>query len=99
MKIKINKDKIKEFLFKAAWVSAKHAFFACLILFFLAFFLGVLLFLKCNAIIKAEDLGNIQESFSLNRKIYEDIMTARQQDENRYETADSKEYSNPFLKP
>ena len=96
--MKIEKEKIKNFLFKVFWLTARHAFFACLVLFLVAFFFGVWLFNKCNIITKTENLEGIQETFLLNNKVYKDVLNSWQESENRYEQADYKEYINPFLK-
>ncbi|KPJ55062.1 hypothetical protein AMJ47_02115 [Parcubacteria bacterium DG_72] len=94
----IEKEKIKEFLLKIFWSTAKHAFFACLSLFVIAFFFGVWLFNKCNIITKTESFEGIQETFLLKHKIYKDVLNNWQEDEKRYEQADYKEYINPFLR-
>jgi hypothetical protein len=99
LKININKDKIKGFLFKVSWIAARHAFFACLVLFFIAFFFGVLLFNKCNSIIKTEEFGDVQGAFSLKRTVYERELGNLRAEQKRYEEANFKEYSNPFLRP
>jgi len=97
--MKINQEKIKEFLFKIFWSIARHAFFACLVLFVIALFFGIWLFNKCNIIFQTENFEDIKETFLLKDKIYKDVLDNWQQDEKRYEEADFKEHSNPFLTP
>jgi len=96
--MKIEKERIKEFLFKISWSIAKRAFFTCLVLFLIAFFFGLWLFNKSNAVIKTENFEGIQETFLLKRKVYKDVLDNWEKDEERYEQVDYKEYINPFLK-
>ena len=96
--MKVKKQEIKESLFKIFWSIANHAFFTCLVLFLIAFFFGLWLFNKSNIIAKTESFEDIEETYLLKRKVYKDVLSNWQQDEQRYEQADYREYVNPFLR-
>ncbi len=96
--MKVKKREVKEFLFKTFWSIANHAFFTCLVLFLIAFFFGFWLFNKSNIIAKTESFEGMQEAFLLKHKVYKDVLDNWQEDEQKYEQANYKEYINPFLK-
>lgn len=94
--MKLKKDKIKEFLFKTFWSIARHAFFTCLVLFLIALFFGVWFFNKTNIISKTDTFDDMQDGFLLKYKVYNKVLENWQRDQERYEQADYKEYTNPF---
>lgn len=94
--MKIKKDKIIEFLSKVFFLTAQHAFFACLVLFALALVFGIFLFYQCDILVNTTKFDDLEEPFSLKRKVYETVLNNWQADEKRFEEAGSKEYINPF---
>ena len=96
--MEIKKEKIKKVFLKIFGSIAKHAFFASLVLFIIAFFFGVWLFNKCNIITQTEDFENIEGILPLDNKVYERVLGNWQENEERFIKVDFKEYLNPFLK-
>ncbi len=96
--MKIDKEKIKESLFKISWTIARKAFFTCLVLFLIAFSFGLWLFNKSNTVVNTENFEDIQQTSLLKHKVYKDVLDNWEADKKRYEEADYKEYINPFLR-
>ncbi len=95
MRIKIKKT--KKFLTKLPLIVAKHAFWACLFLFFLDLLLGGLLFYKYSILAQRAELEDLVEPPLLNEKTYQQVLKVWQEQEQRFLQTDSKEYPDPFL--
>jgi len=94
--MRTKKEKIINFLSKALFLTAEHAFFASLVLFLLALAFGFFLFYQFSIIANMEKFNDLEEPFSLKRKTYEEVLNSWKADENRFIGSDSKEYKNPF---
>lgn len=88
--------KLKKFLVRLPWIIAEHAFLACLFLFVLALIFGGLSFYKYNILAQRVELETLDQSLLLKEKIYQEILAIWQEQEKRFDEADSKEYPNPF---
>jgi len=96
--MKLEKEKIINFLLKFPWIVAKHAFFACLVIFFLALFLGILLFYKCDIASETAYFENGGETFLLNYQSYQYVLKQWKEGEKKFMGTDYREYKNPFEK-
>lgn len=94
MKIKIRK--FKKFLRNLPLAIAKHAFLACLFLFFLALIFGGLLFYKYSILTQKTNLEDLSWGFSLEEETYQQVFKAWQEQDRKFQEADFKEYPNPF---
>ncbi len=94
--MKIDFKQIKKVLAKLPWIIAEHAFLACLFLFVLALIFGGLTFYKYNILAQKAEFETLDQSLLLKEKIYQEILVVWQEQEKRFNEADSKEYPNPF---
>lgn len=94
----MNIKKVKTFLTKLPWIIAEHAFLACLILFILALALGGFLFYKYNLLAQKVELEILDQTLQLREETYQEVLKAWQEQEQKFQAADTKQYPNPFLK-
>jgi len=85
---KINLDKFR-------WVS-EHAFWACLILIFLALLLGGFMFYKYYILIKRAEPEIKEVPLQFKEDLYQNILSEWQERGERFESADFKEYPDLF---
>lgn len=93
---KINVNKFKKVLKKLPWIVAYHAFFSCLVLFLLAFAFGILIFNKYRITISSADFKNIESPNLLDYEVYNNVLKIRQEENEKFNQADSEEYFNLF---
>lgn len=96
MKIKIRK--FKKFLKNLPLAIAQHAFLACLLLFFSALIFGGLLFYKYSILVQKTKLEDLSWGFYLEEETYQQVLKVWQEQEQKFQEADSKEYPNPFIR-
>ena len=94
-KTKLNK--IKKLLVKIPWLVARHAFFSCLVLFLLAVALGMLIFYKYSILSDSASFDNSELPYILDYKTYNNVLDSYKKENQKFEQADLKEYSNPFF--
>jgi len=95
MKVKINK--LKKFLSKVPLIITMHSFRACLILFILSLAIGANLFYKYNILAQRAEPESLEPSVLFKEKTYQQVLKIWQERDKRFQEADFKEYSNPFL--
>lgn len=77
---------------------AVHAFFASIVLFFIAVSAGAFLFYKYYISVQVEaSLG--EETIKFNEENYEKVLAERKAREKKNKETEQKQYSNPFEKP
>ena len=91
----MNKERIKENIVKIPCLIAHHAFLACLVLFLIAFALGVFLFYRYNILAKTSEFEDVPDKY-LKEEVYNEVLSQWQKDEEKFYQADSKEYPDPF---
>ncbi len=90
-------DLKKAFLFKLPWIAARHAFFACIAIFLISFLIGVAIFSKNYFSIQVKKAEAVEDKSYFNEKSYEQLLKYWQENEKKFNEADSKIYPNPFV--
>lgn len=96
MAIKVKQ--IKKFLEKLFMAIIQHAFWVCLILFFLSLIFGGYLFYENSTLVKKTEIQVLDEPPLLKEKTYQDILEVWQEQERKFKETDFKEYPDPFRK-
>lgn len=97
MMIKEKINKLKKSLSKIPLIIVIHAFWACLILFILSLAIGAYLFYKYNILVQRAEPESLEQTVLFKRRIYQQVSKILQEREKRFQEADFKEYSDPFL--
>lgn len=97
MIIKERINKTKKLLVKVPLIIARHAFWACLILFILSLAIGANLFYKYSILAQRAEPESLEQAVLFKEKTYQKVLKAWQEREKRFQEADFKEYPNPFL--
>ena len=97
MIIKERINKTKKFLGKVPLIIARHAFWACLTLFILSLVVGANLFYKYSILAQRAEPESLEQTVLFKERTYQRVLKAWQEREKRFEEADFKEYSDPFL--
>jgi len=95
--MKINKKKIKKFFKKLPLKIAEHAFSASIFLSLLAIVFAGLLLYKYTNLAKKAEAEQQDQSFILKKNIYQEVLVIWQENEQKFQQADSKQYPNPFI--
>ena len=97
MIIKERINKVKKFLGKVPLIITMHAFWACLILFILSLIFGANLFYKYSILAQRAEPESLEQTVLFKEKTYQKVLGIWQEREKRFQEADFKEYSDPFL--
>ncbi|MBU2635263.1 hypothetical protein KJ841_02195 [Patescibacteria group bacterium] len=97
MIIKERINKTKKFLGKVPLIITMHAFWACLILFILSLAIGANLFYKYSILAQRAEPEGLEQTILFKERTYQKVLEIWQEREKRFQEADFKEYSNPFL--
>ncbi|OGZ26981.1 MAG: hypothetical protein A2365_02660 [Candidatus Nealsonbacteria bacterium RIFOXYB1_FULL_40_15] len=92
----MRKDSFKEKAFKCALFSAKHAFFACLVIFLLTLAGGFAIFYKNYISIQSEDFSDVSVKGHLDEESYDKLKSFWRDNEARFNAADTLEYPDIF---
>jgi len=96
-KIKLIKfKKIKAFLIKLPKAMALHSFLTFLVFLLLALVLGALIFYQTDLLIKKEDFQATGRTLEFNEKNFKKVVKILGEKEEKFNSADAKEYLNPF---
>jgi hypothetical protein len=87
----------KLFLFKLPWMAARHAFLACIAIFLISFLIGVVIFSKNYFSIQVKKAEVVEDKSYFNERSYSQLLIYWQENEKRFNEADSKIYPNPFM--
>jgi len=97
MKIpKLKIEKIKDFFKKLPLALAEKAFLSFLGLFLLGSIFGGFIFYKYSVLANKAEPQTVETQLQFREKTYQEILKIWQEKEERTETAESKEYKNPF---
>ena len=97
MIIKERINKTKKFLGKVPLIITTHAFWACLILFILSLAIGANLFYKYSILAQRAEPEGLEQTVLFKERTYQKVLEIWQEREKRFQEADFKEYSDPFL--
>lgn len=97
MIIKERINKTKKFLGKVPLIITIHAFWACLILFILSLVIGANLFYKYSILAQRAESESLEQAVFFKEKTYQQVLKIWQEREKRFQEADFKKYSDPFL--
>ena len=97
MIIKERINKTKKSLSKMPLIITTHAFWVCLILFILSLAIGANLFYKYSILAERVEPEELEQTVLFKERTYQKVLKAWQEREKRFQEADFKEYSNPFL--
>jgi hypothetical protein len=95
--MKIDLKKKEFFLFKLPWVAARHAFLACLVISLISLLIGVAIFSKSYFNIEAKKTETIKNRIYFDEVAHNQLLKYWQENENRFNEANSKIYPNPFV--
>ena len=96
---KINKKQIKKILNNLLLGAVRRPFLGCLAFFLLALILGAILFYKYNILAQRAEFEIFEKPISLKEDTYQEVLKVWQENEKRFEEADTKEYLDSFKKP
>jgi len=97
--IKINRKQLKKILNNLLLITVHHLFLGCLTFFLFALILGAILFYKYNILAQRTEREILGKPVLLKEDTYQEVLKVWQEQERRFEEADTKEYLDPFKKP
>jgi hypothetical protein len=93
MKFKIDRKKIKKLLEKLAINLIERGYLTLILIFFLSWIFGFLVYLKY---VNPSPLGEEGKIVKFDEKIYKKVLEKWQEKEKKFQEIDLKEYPNPF---
>ena len=97
MKIpKLKLKRVKYFLIKLPRYLAEKSFSVFIGLFILSLLFGVFVFHQYNISVREKEISMEGQPFQFKEDIYKDVLQTWEDQETRFQAADSKVYPNPF---
>lgn len=97
--MQIKTKAIKNSIGKLILFIAKHGFLACLFSFFLSLLFGGFLVYKYSILTERVKIEQIDQTFLIKEQGYQEILKIWQEQEQKFQEADLKEYADSFAKP
>lgn len=94
--MKINLNKIKEFLKKLPEILASHVFLTFLGFLFISLIIGIIIFYQQKILIERGILKVVEKPLEFEQKTYQKVLDIWREREKRFKETDFKKYLNPF---